>query len=79
MALYALTAEIRAHVNEAKEAGNEAEMSLWSSRLSDLGLRVADTLVEMGELETATRHLDSLMKQRWAMNLLTGKHYYACV
>ena len=60
MALYALTAEIRAHVNEAKDAGNEAETSLWSSRLSDLGLRVADTLVEMGELETATRHLDSL-------------------
>ncbi|OQO01289.1 hypothetical protein B0A48_12842 [Cryoendolithus antarcticus] len=33
----------------------------WSSRLTDLGLRVADAFVEMGELETATRHLDSLL------------------
>ncbi|KAK3683124.1 hypothetical protein LTR37_020537 [Vermiconidia calcicola] len=61
MALYALSAEVRAHIHEAQEAGNEHEVSLWSDRLRDLGLRVADTFVEMGELETATRHLDSLV------------------
>ena len=63
MALYALSAEVRAHTHEAQEAenGNENEVTLWSDRLRDLGLRVADTFVEMGELETATRHLDSLV------------------
>ena len=60
MALYALAAEVRLRINEAREAGNDAELSLWSVRLNDLGLRVTDTLVEMGELETATRHLDTL-------------------
>ena len=60
MSLYALAAEVRLRINEAKNAGNTNELSTWSDRLPDLGLRVADTLVEMGELETATRHLDSL-------------------
>lgn len=61
MALYALAAEVRSHVTEAKEAKNTRELNLWSGRLRDLGLRVVDTLVEMGELETATRHLDTLI------------------
>ena len=61
MALYALSAEVRSHIRDAREAGNESEVSLWAERLGDLGLRVADTLVEMGELETATRHLDTLV------------------
>lgn len=60
MALYALSAETRARMKEARTAGNEAAVVLWNARLHDLGLRVADTLVEMGELETATRHLDTL-------------------
>lgn len=60
MALYALSAEVRARMKEARNAGDEEGVGLWSERLRDLGLQVADTLVEMGELETATRHLDSL-------------------
>ena len=60
MALYALAAEVRSYIKDARTAKTEAKLTLWSDRLSDLGLRVADTLVEMGELETATRHLDSL-------------------
>lgn len=58
MALYALAAEVRAHVKDVDS--DEAERQVWNDRLSDLGLRVADALVEMGELETASRHLDSL-------------------
>ena len=61
MSLYSLAGEVRSHISDATEAGNEAQVSLWADRLADLGLRVADTLVEMGELETATRHLDSLV------------------
>ncbi|KAK5169717.1 uncharacterized protein LTR77_005695 [Saxophila tyrrhenica] len=60
MALYALSAEVRAHVRDARSDGNDQDLGLWAGRLRDLGLRVADTLVEMGELETATRHLDTL-------------------
>lgn len=60
MSLYSLAGEVRIHLKEATASGNEAQASFWSDRLDDLGLRVADTLVEMGELETATRHLDSL-------------------
>ena len=60
MALYALSAEVRSHLKEARPSQDEIAISTWSARLTDLGLRVADTLVEMGELETATRHLDTL-------------------
>lgn len=61
MSLYALAAEVRQHIKAAGDEGRNDNLSAWSTRLSDLGLRVADTLVEMGELETATRHLDTLV------------------
>lgn len=60
MALYALSAEVRSHLKEARAADDQTAIDTWSARLRDLGLRVADSLVEMGELETATRHLDTL-------------------
>ncbi|KAK3673019.1 hypothetical protein LTR78_007130 [Recurvomyces mirabilis] len=60
MALYALAGECRARVKEARASDESAEVESWVQRLRDLGLRVVDALVEMGELETATRHLDSL-------------------
>ncbi|KAK4547740.1 hypothetical protein LTR36_000698 [Oleoguttula mirabilis] len=58
MALYGLGVEVRAHLKQA--TGDEARRAVWATRLRDLGLRVADALVEMGELETAQRHLDTL-------------------
>lgn len=60
MALYQLASEVRANVLMAKTEGDQADAELWSARLCDLGLRVADALVEMGEFETATRHLETL-------------------
>lgn len=60
MALYALASEIRARIHDCQGAGSEAERQAWSDRLCDLGLRVADSFVEMGELETASRYLDTL-------------------
>ncbi|KAK3640720.1 hypothetical protein LTR56_004424 [Elasticomyces elasticus] len=60
MALYALAGEARARHRQAHASGNEHERDVWAGRLRDLGLRVADALVEMGELETANRHLDGL-------------------
>lgn len=61
MSLYALSGEVRSHISSARESGDETSLTLWSARLRDLGLRVADSLVEIGELETASRHLDSLL------------------
>lgn len=58
MALYGLAAETRAHIKATGD--DEAQRSIWAIRLRDLGLRVADALVEMGELDTANRHLDTL-------------------
>lgn len=60
MSLYALSGEVRSHLADAKADGDELSVQSWSERLSDLGLRVTDTLVEIGELETAVRHLDTL-------------------
>lgn len=60
MALYALAGEVRANLRTAQESGEDAGAAPWAERLRDLGLRVCDALVEMGELETATRHLDGL-------------------
>ena len=37
----------------------QKEMVMWNDRLRDLGIRVADALVEMGDLEGAGRYLNS--------------------
>lgn len=60
MSLYALAGEVRANLRHARVSGDKAAIAAWSDSLTDLGLRVCDALVEMGELETATRHLDTL-------------------
>jgi hypothetical protein len=60
MALYALAGETRARLRHAQRSGDDAAVAVWSARLHDLGLRVCDALVEMGELDTAMRHLDGL-------------------
>lgn len=61
MSLYALSGDVRSHLADARSDGDEAAMRVWSERLKDLGLKVADTLVEIGEFETAARHLDTLV------------------
>lgn len=60
MALYSLAAEVRSHARKDNETSIPHLSQLWILRLTDLAFRVADAFVEMGELETATRHLDSL-------------------
>lgn len=60
MSLYALAGEARTNLRDARASGDAAAVDLWGRNLRDLGLRVCDVLVEMGELETATRHLDTL-------------------
>ncbi|KAF2231614.1 hypothetical protein EV356DRAFT_535296 [Viridothelium virens] len=63
MGYYELGREARQEIvrlaREKKKDGKEAqeEMAMWKDRLRDLGVRVADALVEMGDLEGAGRYL----------------------
>ncbi|CAK4032777.1 unnamed protein product [Lecanosticta acicola] len=61
MSLYALAGEVRSNLRRAQDAGDGTSIAMWSAHLQDLGMRVCDALVEMGELETAARHLDTLV------------------
>ena len=60
MGYYDLAREARVEV--AKSAGEARQM--WKGRLEDLGVRVGNALVEMGDLEGAGRHLESLQLAR---------------
>lgn len=60
MTLYVLATEARSSHNLALGVNDATTAELWSSRLSDLGILVANSLISMNELETAARHLDSL-------------------
>ncbi|THZ75551.1 hypothetical protein D6C88_06969, partial [Aureobasidium pullulans] len=60
MGLYSLSSECRTLAQKARVDKDEEAFKMWKSRLSDLGIRVAGELVEMGELETARRHLATL-------------------
>ncbi|KAI8937116.1 hypothetical protein NX059_006330 [Plenodomus lindquistii] len=57
MGYYELARECRESILKAT---SESEKSLWRSRLRDCGIRVANVLVEMGDLEGAGRHLGTL-------------------
>ncbi|KAI5198301.1 hypothetical protein E4T39_06833 [Aureobasidium subglaciale] len=60
MGLYALGGDCRTLAHKARVEKNEQDVGVWKTRLEELGVRVAAELVEMGELETARRHLDTL-------------------
>jgi tetratricopeptide (TPR) repeat protein len=57
MGYYELARECRESIIKAP---SEADKALWRSRLRDCGIRVANVLVEMGDLEGAGRHLGTL-------------------
>ena len=66
MGYYELAREARLTLTALKKRRKEGvgaveeEVNLWESRLADLGIRVASALVEMEDLEGATRHLQTL-------------------
>lgn len=57
MGYYELARECRENI--IKERSDE-EKTLWRSRLRECGIRVANVLIEMGDLEGAGRHLETL-------------------
>ncbi|KAF2267995.1 hypothetical protein CC78DRAFT_489358 [Lojkania enalia] len=63
MGYYELARECRENIVKAQP---EDEKQLWRIRLRECGIRVANVLVEMGELEGAGRHLGTLSAPRGA-------------
>lgn len=57
MGYYDLASDARTEFVKTKD---KAEKDTWNIRLVDLGIRVANALVEMGDLDGAGRHLESL-------------------
>lgn len=56
MGYYELAREARLKVRKT----DGEERAMWTARLQDLGIRVGNALVEMGDLEGAARHLKTL-------------------
>ncbi|KAI9709722.1 MAG: hypothetical protein M1820_003124 [Bogoriella megaspora] len=67
MGYYELGKEAKLNIQSLSQKKNEDlgkskaldEIELWKDRLSDLGIRVADALIEMGDLEGAARYLEN--------------------
>ncbi|KAK8214413.1 hypothetical protein IWZ01DRAFT_239403 [Phyllosticta capitalensis] len=57
MGYYELAREARLEAIRAQETGTR---QVWKNRLLELGIRVANALIEMGECEGAARHLATL-------------------
>jgi hypothetical protein len=49
---------------ENEDIGVEAEIEKWEERLAELGVRVASALIEMEDLEGATRFLETLRSSK---------------
>ncbi|KAF2818962.1 hypothetical protein CC86DRAFT_149332 [Ophiobolus disseminans] len=58
MGYYELARECRESIVKANTS--DEEKNIWRARLRDCGIRVANVLVEMGDLEGAGRHLATL-------------------
>jgi tetratricopeptide (TPR) repeat protein len=57
-ALYDLGLECRQHA--ASPSTTPEEREIWSSRLSEIGIKIVNALIEMGDLDCATRTLDTI-------------------
>ena len=69
MAYYELARDARGEVGRTKGE----ERSIWKDRLRDLGTRVANALVEMGDLVGACRHLETLAAEGEEGEMMRGR------
>ncbi|KAF1959657.1 hypothetical protein CC80DRAFT_489765 [Byssothecium circinans] len=67
MGYYELARECRENI---LKADSDDDKKLWRGRLRDCGIRVANVLVEMGDLEGAGRHLSTLPKDAESHEIL---------
>ena len=58
MGYYDIARDARAEIK--KRAASDEEREVWKSRLKDLGVRVGNALIEMGDLGAARRHFETL-------------------
>lgn len=58
---------------EVKKATNPEERETWKERLKEMGLYVANALIEMGDAEAAVRHLESLRPGNGKDEILEGR------
>ena len=68
---YDLAREARAEVKKA--GGDSEEMETWRERLKQLGLCVANALIELGDTGAAIRHLESLRPRDGKDEVLEGR------
>ena len=68
---YDLAREARAEVEKA--GGDSEEKGTWKKRLKQLGLCVANALIEMGDAGAAIRHLESLRPRDGKDEVLEGR------
>ena len=68
---YDLAREARAEVKKA--GGDTEEMETWRERLKQLGLCVANALIELGDTGAAIRHLESLRPRDGKDEVLEGR------
>ncbi len=80
MGYYELAREARSNIaacaSATREKGEDITL-LWRGRLYDLGVRVANALVEMGDLKAAAMHLASLKSA--SGNAATSGEYLAAI
>ncbi|KAJ4305485.1 hypothetical protein N0V90_001016 [Kalmusia sp. IMI 367209] len=67
MGYYELARECRENI---LKADSEEDALLWRTRLQDCGIRVANVLVEMGDLDSAGRHLATLSSESSSREIL---------
>ena len=67
---YDLAGEAR---GEVKKAADPKEKQTWKERLKDLGLCVANALIEMNDTGAAVRHLESLRPRNGKDEVLEGR------
>lgn len=67
---YDLAREARA---EVKKAADPEEKQTWKERLKELGLCVANALIEMGDAGAAVSHLESLRPRNGKDEVLEGR------
>lgn len=67
---YNLAREVRSNV---KETADLDEKKVWKERLKELGLFVANALIEMGDAGAAVRHLESLRPREGRDETLEGR------
>ena len=76
-ALYDLGTECREHISEPSVSLEDG--LLWTSRLEEVGIRVTNALIEMGDLDCAKRTLDGMKSSNSKNSAFAVRHIMLCL